>query len=194
MPRLVQQRVEADRPDREHADDRDDRPEDAPEVAHDRSVSCPRRTRRASADQHPADLERLARGTRTSRTSASPTRVHDHVRALDHESRRARSRASSSRGQHVAAVRQELSTRSPTPGRSTRVRHPGPARAGERLARVALGHRDPLHQRRVVLEPEVAQKRRVRVLQARLLEALEELRRRRGSCVVWSARQSASAS
>ena len=36
-------------------------------------------------------------------------------------------------------------------------------------------HRDALHQRRVVLEPEVVPERRVRLLEARLLEGLEEL-------------------
>src|SRR6185503_1456017 len=48
------------------------------------------------------------------------------------------------------------------------------------LLLVALGHRDPLHQCRVVLEPEIRPERRVRVLEARLLEAPEEPRHRRG--------------
>ena len=42
---------------------------------------------------------------------------------------------------------------------------------------VALRHRDALHQRRVVLEPQVVPGGRVRLLEARLPEALEELRR-----------------
>jgi hypothetical protein len=55
-------------------------------------------------------------------------------------------------------------------------------------------HPDALHQRRVVLEPEISPRRRVRVGQARLREVLEEPLPDAGSRVVISAIQSASRS
>ena len=58
-----------------------------------------------------------------------------------------------------------------------------------------LRHRDALHQRRVVLEPQVVPERRARLFEARLLEAAGRgASPTAGRCVALSARQSASAS
>src|SRR5581483_4123206 len=112
-------------------------------------------------------------------------RVHADVRADRPRGRgRRRSGRRSHARQHVAAVH-EGAARGDA-GRVFEVHggqgDPGPPR-DERpsLARAlppALSHRDALHEGRVVLEPEVVEERRVRLLEARPAEALEEARAR----------------
>ena len=89
-------------------------------------------------------------------------------------------------GGHVVEVADD--GRNPEPARDRRRGTLGPLRP-------RLDHRDSLRDRRVVLQPEVVEQRRVRLLQARLLEVDEELAARNaGRRVAFSADQSASAS